>query len=195
MNVSVSLCASFSLGDLLSCFRNRKRRQNKPNPLVKILIDDINRRISHPSFDKKYVSHHLLNKLIQMTASEYGIISKVEQDGLHVYAITNIAWDSSSYDFYNRFALQGDTLIFSNQQSLFGTISSSKNPAIVNEYNEKRNILPHGHPPIQRFMGVPIVINGKTYVVVGLCNKITPYTKQDVKNVQGVMNTLLYLFV
>jgi GAF domain-containing protein len=78
---------------------------------------------------------------------------------------------------------------------LFGTISSSKNPAIVNEYNEKRNILPHGHPPIQRFMGVPIVINGKTYVVVGLCNKITPYTKQDVKNVQGVMNTLLYLFV
>lgn len=194
MNLQFSLCNEFKLSDILS--RITSKGKKKKSDLAKVVIHDINERISNPEFDKTYISNHILNKLIQLTCSEYGILGKVvNENELHAISISNVAWDAASFKFYNRFALQNGPFIFSNAQSLFSSIIDTKKPVIINKYDNTRHVLPNGHPDVKRFIGVPILIAESACIVVGLCNKITKYTKQDIENIKQVLNTFIFLFI
>lgn len=94
----------------------------------------------------------LLDGLLELMSSEYGFIGEIKyeqgNDGggggdgtaaattattmyLQTHAITNIAWNEETRQFYEENASQG--LKFYNLNSLFGTVMTSREPVISNE--------------------------------------------------------------
>jgi hypothetical protein len=165
---------------------------------VALVIYDINCLLGEPHFDQRYVMSHLLNKMCQITQSEYGFIGSVLYDKkdpyLQTHAISNIAWNSVSHDFLQQ-NING-TLVFENLETLVGDIMLGDECIIINKYDAQRKILPKGHPLIKRFMGVPYsFIPGRPIIMVGLCNKIQKFSRTDNKNIKKILNVLSYLLV
>lgn len=196
--ITIFKCEQFSIKSVFNFFR-RKQPSKKDN--VKEVIKDINLLLESPDFNKEYLCNHLLNKSCQLTNSEYGFIGVIRDSKtrdaktneihcekyLKTLAITNIAWNVSSFNFYKKFV--NDRFEFTNlPKTIFGISILNKKTKILNKYDTTRNVLPRGHPPIKRFLGVPIVINGEVMVYIGLCNKLGDYSKKDGKMIEKVLN-------
>lgn len=122
----------------------------------------------------------LLSDTLSLTESEYGFIGEVLYDlddspYLKTYAITNIAWDDASRNFYDNNAPQG--MEFSNLDTLFGAVLRSGQAVIANTPSSDRRSggLPEGHPPLNAFLGLPIYHDGKLLAMVGLANRPQGY--------------------
>ena len=199
MNIQFTLCGQIcdhiNLPNFIKC-GSKKTQTNKD---VEQIIADINILLNDSKFDRHYICTHILNKLVQITNSEYGFLGKIveEKDGqqsLYTYAVTNIAWNAASQQFFVDHI--NNALKFENMNTLFGEVITTRKYKITNKYNqEERHILPDGHPMIKRFMGVPCVIGKKPIIMLGVCNKLSKYTKKDVDNVSTILNILSYLFL
>jgi len=115
------------------------------------------------SADARQVFGSLLENLLELTDSEYGFIGEVKHDVvdgartpyLQTHAITNIAWDAVTRQFYDDNVNSG--LKFCNLQSLFGEVITTAKPMCVNRPSEhpKACGIPEGHPPLDHFLGIP----------------------------------------
>lgn len=102
-------------------------------------------------------------------------------------AISNISWNAASFKFYKQFV--NDKFEFTDlPKTIFGISILNKKSKIINKYDATRKVLPPGHPPIKRFLGVPIVVNGDVMMYVGMCNKFGDFTKKDAKMIEKVLN-------
>ena len=143
----------------------------------------------------KVVFGCLLEALWDLMESEYGFIGEIkyEEDGtmyLQTHAITNIAWDVGSRQFYHgefyRFnactslpmspiayilttppiCIFSDNihqgLKFYNMKSLFGAVMKTREPIIANNPTKDRRGcgVPEGHPPLDHFLGIPFFKKG-----------------------------------
>jgi len=142
----------------------------------------------HPLFD------NLLACLLSATESECGFIGEVMRtsDGtpwLRTHAITNIAWDEESRRMYERYATQG--LEFTNLNTLFGEVITSGKPVIANNpaTDPRSSGLPTGHPPMERFLGVPLYYRGELVGVVGVANRELDYDKKLIEFMQPLAST------
>jgi hypothetical protein len=189
------LCETFNVKNVI------KRLKTKTNLSItsdqQTILEDINRLLADTDFDSHYVCQHLLNKLVQITGSEYGFLGKIVNENgknvLYTCAITNIAWNASSSTFFLDY--YKSTLRFSNMDTLVGEVITSGKFKIYNTYDIERNIIPKGHPMIKRFMGVPAMIGETPIAMLGVCNKLTKYCKKDVQKVSFLLNLLSYLFI
>ena len=121
--------------------------------------------------------------------SEYGFIGEIkhEDDGtmfLQTHAITNIAWNQATKQFYEENAESG--LKFYNLDSLFGHVMVHKEPVISNvpKTDSRATGIPEGHPPLNHFLGIPFFEPGsgrKMNGMVGIANKPGGYSKEDVE--------------
>lgn len=134
----------------------------------------------HDAYDR------LLTELLQIMASEYGFIGEIlydesNQPYLKTFALTNIAWDDATRQFYQQHAPGG--LEFHNLDTLFGhairhtEVVISNNPA----GDPRSQGLPAGHPPLHAFLGLPVVFNGQMNAMIGLANKPQGYSATDVE--------------
>ena len=193
------LCKIENFQAIVNLFRKKNNPSDKDK--TKQIIKDINKLLESPDFDRTFLCNHLLNKCIQLTQSEYGFIGVIRNFTSHdpvtnvpknekylkTLAITNIAWNASSFGFYKNFV--NDSFEFKNlDKTVFGKSILSKKPVIINSYNNENDILPPGHPPIRAFLGVPIVINHCVMVYVGMCNRLGCYSKKNVKMIENVLN-------
>ena len=118
-----------------------------------------------------------LKSLLTLTDSEYGFIDEMfyTEDGkpyLTARAITDISWNDESRKMYQQF-IDG-TLNFENLNSLFGVVMSSGKPVIANDApnDPRRTGIPPGHPPLNAFLGLPLLSNSQEFVgVIGLANR------------------------
>lgn len=118
-----------------------------------------------------------LTSLIALSDSEYGFIGRIETSEetgapyLLSLAVTNIAWNEWSRNLYDEFAAAG--LQFHNLQSLFGVTVASGEMVIANDApnDPRRGGLPPGHPPLLRYMGLPIFDGADLVGMVGLSNR------------------------
>lgn len=128
----------------------------------------------------------LLEALLELMESEYGFIGEIryEEDGtmyLQTHAITNIAWNETTRQFYEDNRDSG--LKFYNLNSLFGTVMTTKEAVISNspQGDPRACGIPEGHPPLNHFLGIPFfkdgtVMNG----MVGISNRQGGYLESDV---------------
>jgi len=197
MSFSLVLCESFTLPK--KCIFKCNKKKKRVDDLTYTILDDINQLLVDSNFQRSYICTHILNKLVQLTKSEYGLLMQVKPiQGhleLHTYAITNMAWNYSSKEFFSKYI--SDPLIFKNLNDiLFGDVVFTKEVVVCNDYKKlKRKSLPKGHPPIKRFLGIPIVLGGKPIMVLGVCNKLNKYVKADAERVENLMTVLAYLFI
>ncbi|MDA3897465.1 MAG: GAF domain-containing protein [Desulfobacteraceae bacterium] len=133
--------------------------------------------------DPAGVFDDILSDLLALTDSEYGFIGEVlfspeGQPYLKTYALTNIAWNKETREFYDQNAPNG--LEFRNLKTLFGAALISGEPVIVNDplHAPRRSGLPEGHPPVKTFLAIPIHLNGKLFAMAGMANRPGGYDKK-----------------
>lgn len=120
--------------------------------------------------DPRVLFDELLKDLLSLTQSKYGFIGEVHflPDGdpyLKTHAISNIAWNKETREFYEKNAPAG--LEFRSLQTLFDAVLRTGKPVIANDpSNDPRSGgLPEGHPPLDAFLALPFY-RGKTLVSI-----------------------------
>lgn len=184
VEMNFSLCTNFSPEFKWSKIRSHFK--SKKTNIVETVTNDLIALIHDQYVDNKYIDSHILNKLIQITGSEYGFIGYIDGDILQTTSITNIAWNKASFDFFK--SNMNHNLQFPiSRRVFFGESILDKKPIFVNKYKISRNILPPGHPLIKRFLGFPVTSGDRVMYFVGLCNKLSNYNKSDLGMVKKVM--------
>ncbi|NPU91031.1 MAG: GAF domain-containing protein [Gammaproteobacteria bacterium] len=132
------------------------------------------------SIDWRQSFNTLLDEILVLTGSEYGFISEVLRTAggdpyLKTYAITNIAWDAATREFYEANAPTG--MEFFNLKTLFGVALTSGDAVIANNpaQDPRRGGLPDGHPPLNAFLGLPVHYGQEMVAMVGLANRSGGY--------------------
>lgn len=138
--------------------------------------------------DKKVIFEYILNSILKYTESEYGFIGQIKCENelpfLETCAITNIAWTD---ELYKKFSI-GSGLRFTNLNTLFGICILEKIVIISNDpLNDPRrggkSPLPKGHPPLNRYIGIPIIVKDEMIGMIGIANAPRDYTMKTVENI------------
>jgi len=140
------------------------------------------------------VFDRLLDSLLETTGSEYGFIGEVHRraDGtpyLTTWAVTNISWDEASRRLYEERGSTG--MEFANLNSLFGYAITSGEPMIANDpaNHPASGGIPPGHPPLNAFLGLPVVVSGEVIGLLGIANRPGGYSEQDCADLQPFIAT------
>ena len=140
------------------------------------------------------VFDRMLDSLIEITRSEYGFIGEVlrRADGtqyLKPWALTSIGWDDATRRFYDEHAPEG--MEFENLNTLFGEAITSGNPVIANDpaRHPRSGGVPAGHPPLNAFLGLPLVVGGEVIGLLGIANRPGGYSEQDCLDLQPFVTT------
>ncbi len=143
---------------------------------------------AHRLFDK------LLEVLLEVTGSEYGFIGEVLHDPqgqpyLRSYAVTNIAWTDELRAYYDQYAAKG--LEFRNLQTLFGAVLRTGEPVLTNSpaTDPRRGGLPHGHPAMHAFLGLPFKSGEELVGMVGIANRPGGYGPDVIEFLQPLLAT------
>ena len=136
--------------------------------------------------DSRDVFESLLEELINVTQSEYGFIAKVLNDEnnqpyIKTLAITNIAWNAEMRAYYDEHV--GEGLELRNINSLFGHVLTSGEAIIANDAaNDSRAAgVPHGHPVLNAFLGIPIYVGSDLVGMLGVANNPEGYSQETVE--------------
>jgi len=128
-------------------------------------------------------ANELLNTLLAITGSEYGFTGEVfyDENGtpyLKTHAMTNIAWNDETQKLYDEFSQKG--FEFTGLDTLFGHVLSSKQSVVSNnpEADPRAGGLPHGHPAMHSFLGVPIFYGNELVGMYGIANRKTGYDEK-----------------
>ncbi len=144
--------------------------------------------------DARNLFNKLLEVLLELTASEYGFIGEVLRDPqgqpyLRTYAITNIAWTDELRKYYAQYAETG--MEFRNLQTLFGTVLRTGEPVLTNtpSSDPRRGGLPHGHPAMHAFLGLPFKSGEELVGMVGIANRPGGYGPDLIEFLQPLLAT------
>ena len=133
-----------------------------------------------------------LEDLLEITGSEFGLIGEIRHEHdvpyLKTHAISNIAWNKETRDFYNANARDG--LEFRNLDTLFGVTVRSGQAVIANEpiADPRRGGLPKGHPPLEKYLGVPIYSGSKLLGMAGVANRRGGYDQELIDEIRPLLN-------
>jgi PAS domain S-box-containing protein len=148
--------------------------------------------------DKRWAFEGLLEAFVGVTGSAYGFVGEVyyNEDGtpyLRTHAISNIAWDEASRLMYESQMDAG--MAFRNLRSLFGQVMVTGQPVIANDprHDLRSGGLPAGHPPMDAFLGMPLVEGDRMVAMVGLANQPGGYSPQDIEFLQPLLGTVRQL--
>lgn len=149
--------------------------------------------------DISQLCDNMLSKLLEMTDSEYGVISEYRETPsphIHHHAITNISWNDDSRKLYDQ--LKDHNFDFYGRNTLFSLITQGKKLIISNDpYNDLRrggkSKLPFKHPRINNFAGIPLYFEHRLIGVVGLANHDGGYTKEFINQFNPFMTAISYI--
>lgn len=147
------------------------------------ILSDVRSKFIESVGDKRKFFDYVLNKVIEVTNSEYGFIGEILGNGdekyLKTFSITDISWSPETKAFFDKHNAAG--LEFRNLSTLFGEVIKTGELLITNDapHHPKARGIPKGHPPLDTFMGVPIHYNGQAFAMVGLANNRTGYHLED----------------
>ncbi|MCH6234926.1 PAS domain S-box protein [Cognataquiflexum rubidum] len=136
----------------------------------------------------------LLDKMLNLTESKFGFIGEVLYDEhnlpyLKSHTLTNIAWSEETKQFYNQNYRTG--LEFRNLNTLFGESLRTGKIVITNEaYADPRaGGTPHGHPRLDRYLGIPVYKGDEFVGLMGLANKSQDYSMSDVQFLEPLVSS------
>jgi len=147
------------------------------------------------SVAKREIFDSLLEKLLDITGSEYGFIGEIlhKQDHtpyLKTYAITNIAWNHETRKLYRENVRNG--LEFHNLDTLFGYTIRTGEVVISNNPAEdpRSGGLPKGHPSLNAYLGLPLYSGNKLIGMAGISNRPGGYDEELAELLKPLLGTI-----
>jgi GAF domain-containing protein len=132
------------------------------------------------------IFNKMLEQILGVTQCEYGFIDEmfVDDEGkryLEARAFSNIAWDQNSRELYKKI-LSGE-MRFGTHNSLYGEVLKSGTPFYSNDApnDPKKMGVPSGHPPLSKFLGIPLYACGEFVGVLGLANPPQDFSDETVR--------------
>ncbi|HEC13851.1 MAG TPA: response regulator, partial [Acidiferrobacteraceae bacterium] len=133
--------------------------------------------------DLRLSMNTLLDALLELTESEYGLIGEVFFDDhakpyLKTHAITNIAWSPGTQKLYDELEEKG--FEFRNLNNLLGRVLTSRESIISNHpaSDPQSGGLPKGHPAMNAFLGKPIFYGNELVGMYGVANCAGGYDEE-----------------
>ena len=158
------------------------------NAIVEIQAAHIEEIDIRHSFDR------MLECLLNLTDSEYGFLGEVlhTKEGspyLVTHALTDISWDEETSQLYEANMVKG--FEFHNLNTLFGATLATSETVISNdpENDPRRGGLPHGHPGMSSYLGVPIKHRGEMLGMLGIANRAGGYEPEIVQALSPLLLT------
>lgn len=160
--------------------------------LLKAITKALLRYISET--DPHVLFNGLLGTLLELTESEYGFIGEVfysEEQVPYIksHATTNIAWSDETQRLYEATKKKG--MVFSRLDSLYGAVLETGQLIISNQpTDDSRSCgVPHGHPPLNSFMGIPFYSGEELLGVVGIANREKGYQQALANSLSPFLDT------
>ncbi len=110
---------------------------------------------------------------LDLTQSAFGFIGLINGQHMDVAAIKG--FEPSDPSFYDNFRL------IPVRPSVFGVVITNSRSKISNDvlHDPDRVGQPRGHPPVRRFMGVPLQVGEQVIGMIGVANKPADYTTDE----------------
>lgn len=180
VEVSVSY-ADIESGIFFSLIRDTTQR-NLENKLSNFRLKLSN--LVHENVTKEVLLQTAIDEAEELTNSQIGFFHFVDDDQEHV---SLQVWSTNTLE----------KMCFAEGQSFHYPISEAgvwvdciyqKKAVIYNDYDSlpHKKGLPEGHAPLKSFISVPLFKNGKIVTIVGVGNKESDYTQQDVEIVEKI---------
>jgi diguanylate cyclase (GGDEF)-like protein len=140
----------------------------------------------------------ILPELVEIADCQFAFIGQLVVEGnqrrLFLHAVTEMNWGKVSKVWLQLYRERN--LYFDSFDNLFGEVIKTADIVISNEENTHKASkgTPSGHPPIKRFLGLPIKVNNQLFGMIGLANKKKPYTLKDAEFLQPLLESLGGLF-
>ncbi len=151
--------------------------------------------------DWREASRLLLRLALQQTASEYGFLGVVtEENALRVLAHEGVQWDRGANRALYEQALnsyqQVGYLEFTNFNTLFGHVITGAEALISNDpgADPRSGGLPPGHPPLNGFLGVPMLRGGQVVGMIGVANRAGGYGAEQQHRLELLTRTAGVLY-
>jgi PAS domain S-box-containing protein len=181
------LVGYFSIRSDVSSRRAAEDENRNDRDLLKLMSDALTRFISNDDSQEAFAD--TLDQLLKLTRSEYGFIGDVKTDEkgspyLHVITLTDISWNKETKALYQKSLQNG--FEFQNLNTLFGAAIRSGQPLISESpsTDDRSGGLPPGHPPLNRFLALPVWAGDELVGLVGLANSEVPYSEKLVQFLQ-----------
>ncbi|WP_375585573.1 PAS domain S-box protein [Cyclobacterium xiamenense] len=136
----------------------------------------------------------LFEKILTLIESAFGFMAEVLYDEqgapyLKSHTITNIAWSEETEAFFQQNFRAG--IEFRNLDTLFGHSLKTGKLVIANEAatDPRSGGIPEGHPPLIRYLGIPVYKDKELVGLMGFANKAEDYTEEDVRLLQPVISS------
>lgn len=131
------------------------------------------------------IADYALESGISLTGSDMGYFAFLSEDE------TMLTIQSWSKGTRGRCQVKKPLRVYTLEETgLWGEPVRQRRPVIVNDYASSSSSArgtPPGHPPIRRFLSVPVFIEGRIVAVVGVANKTGPYDEADARQLSLLM--------
>ena len=135
---------------------------------------------------KKNWENACLSVALEVTGSLIGFINLVGADGLlHEIAISDMGWEQClMYDKTGHRRPSGNFVV----RSLYGHVIDSGKGFFTNDpLSHPDSIsLPYGHPPITSFLGVPLILDGKTIGLIAVADREGGYSCEQQEDLEAI---------
>ena len=131
---------------------------------------------------------YALDEIIALTRSKIGYIFFYNEI---TKQFTINTWSKSTLEMCKIPSPQ--TVYDLDNTGLWGEAVRQSKPIVINEFRSPGfpgRGFPEGHPPLRRFMTIPVFSQGRIVAVLGLANKKTAYTDADVHQVALMMDSI-----
>lgn len=129
---------------------------------------------------------------LQVTGSEYGFIGELCDDGfVHDNAMSGMAWSACATE-----NMSGHTGRLREVRGLYAEVMLRQASLIANDpLSHPASIgIPEGHPPLESFLGVPLVENGRTLGVLAAANRPDGYQPEQQQVVEALAPAIVQAF-
>lgn len=142
--------------------------------------------------DPRQVYNQLLDILVNATGSAFGFLDEVLCDAsgnrfLTVLALSDISWDAASKLLYEE--LQGQRFEIHQMNNLAGAPVITGRTIIANDlrHDPRSKGTPPGHPPLIRYMGIPLYFGDEIIGVLGVANRPDDYAEAIADSIEPLI--------
>ena len=152
------------------------------------ILDGINRIFSIVVQEKteEELGNECLSVALEVTGSQLGFVNVMKDDGLlHDIAISEMGWEQClMYDKTGHRRSPGNFVV----QGLYGSVISSEKGFFTNDPQSHPYSIgvPHGHPSLTSFLGVPLSLDGKMMGMIGVANREGGYSREQQEDLEAI---------
>ncbi|MCK6397483.1 GAF domain-containing protein [Thauera aminoaromatica] len=164
------------LSDLRDVHQVRERERQE-----RALLEVLHRGLTdyHALISGNTLWGFLKDALCALTGSAYGLIGEVEHGeggpALKIHAITDLSWNDETRGLMRKL-VSGDMRL-SNPASMLGRVFARGEVVLSNAMRSdpRGGAMPPGHPPLSRYLGVPIMDRGEVIGMFAIANAPQDY--------------------